>query len=89
MIFGSIWIHVISCHVMLRTLLCPAACGPSHKFEYNFTTCVMGVQQSTGVVAALPHRVNLKIQGEVPLVALFLSCMCLVFTCMAVSMPSL
>lgn len=55
---------------MLRTLLCPAACGPSHKFERNFETCAMGTQHSSGVVAAFPHRVNLKIQGEVPLVAL-------------------
>ena len=67
---GSILIHAMPCHVMLRTLLCPAACGPSHKFERNFETCAMGTQHSSGVVAAFPHRVNLKIQGEVPLVAL-------------------
>ena len=39
---GSILIHAMPCHVMLRTLLCPAACGPSDKFERNFETCAMG-----------------------------------------------
>ena len=92
---GSILIHAMPCHVMLRTLLCPAACGPSHKFERNFETCAMGTQHSSGVVAAFPHRVNLKIQGEVPLVALlfcikplYIYIYVCVFTCMPVSISS-